>query len=129
MRVHLIKRLRKNQTPHEAKLWYNLRNRNLQGLKFRRQYKIGPYVVDFCSLKRKLVIEVDGGHHAEEINIIKDKIKEDYIKGQGYKVLRFWNSDIDENLDGVLEKILEVCGLLPNEASKIQKFFFGFLSE
>ena len=112
MNINFIKKLRRNQTPHEEKLWYNLRNKNLHGLKFRRQYKVGPYIVDFICPSKKLVIEVDGGHHAEEIHKKKDEQKEDYIKSKGYKILRFWNSDIDENLDGVLEKILDVCGLL-----------------
>ena len=112
MKVHISRVLRKNQTSPESILWYNLRNRELQGLKFRRQYKIGSYIADFCCLSKKLVIELDGGHHAEKINTIKDKEKQKYIENQGYKVLRFWNNEINDNLDGVLEKILETCGLL-----------------
>ena len=112
MKSQISRTLRKNQTPQESKLWYNLRNRELGNLKFRRQYKIGSYVVDFCCPSKKLAVEVDGGHHAEEFYQIKDREKKRYIKSQGYEVLRFWNSDIDDNLDGVLEKILEVCGLL-----------------
>jgi len=104
--------LRKNQTDHESKLWYNLRNRGLGDLKFRRQYKMGKYVVDFCCPSKKLVIELDGGHHAEDKYLIKDKEKQKYIESKGYKVLRVWNSEIDDNLDGVLDEILYVCHLL-----------------
>lgn len=108
---HVSRMLRKNETPHESKLWYNLRNRELGDLKFRRQYKIGKYIADFCCLSKKLVIEVDGGQHAEPKFMAKDKEKQRYIESQGYKVLRVWNNEIDENLDGVLDEILYVCGL------------------
>ena len=111
-RHHVSRMLRKNQTFHESKLWYNLRNRELQDLKFRRQYKIGKYIADFCCSSKKLVIELDGGHHAEDKYIAKDKEKQKYIESQGYKVLRVWNSEIDDNLDGVLDEILAVCDSL-----------------
>lgn len=103
--------LRKNQTPQELKLWYNLRARRLGNLKFRRQFRIGKYVVDFCCLSKKLVIELDGSQHNEPNNIIKDQVRQRYIKNQGYKVLRFWNNEIDENLEGVLDEIIYSCGM------------------
>ncbi len=115
MRTGISRKLRKNQTPHESKLWYNLRNRFLGNLKFRRQYKIGKFVVDFYCPAKKLVIELDGGHHAKIESIIKDRQRQRWIEAQGYKVLRFENSEIDENLDGVLEKIMEFCGLLDQD--------------
>lgn len=110
-RHHITRMLRKNQTEHESKLWYNLRNRELQGLKFRRQYKVGRYIADFCCPSKKLVIELDGSHHAEDEYIVKDKEKQKYIESQGYKVLRFWNNDVSDDLDGVIEEILRSCGI------------------
>ncbi|MFA6215515.1 MAG: endonuclease domain-containing protein [Patescibacteria group bacterium] len=112
MKTHITKILRKNQTPHEQKLWRNLRGRRLGSLKFRRQFKIGKYVADFCCLKKKLVIELDGGHHADDSQVVKDEKKQQYIESQGYKVLRFWNNEVDDNIDGILERILVTCGLL-----------------
>jgi len=109
MKTHISRVLRKNQTLHERKLWYCLKNRELQNLKFRRQYKIGIYIVDFCCPAKRLVIELDGGHHAEDKYIIEDKKRQKYIENQDYKVLRFWNNDIDNNLDGVIEEILRSC--------------------
>jgi len=109
MKTHIARKLRRNQTEHESKLWYNLRSRFLDDLKFRRQYKIGKYIVDFYCPAKKLVIELDGGHHAEKENIIKDNQRQKWIENKGYRVLRFENSEIDKNLDGVLEKIMEIC--------------------
>jgi len=103
--------LRKNQTPQEGKLWYNLRNKQLYNLKFRRQVKFGSYVADFCCPSKKIVIEIDGGQHNEDLNIEKDKVKQKFIEKQGYKVLRYWNNDVDDNLEGVVEDILRNCGI------------------
>lgn len=111
MNTNISRILRKNQTPHERKLWGCLRNRELQNLKFRRQYKIGKYVVDFYCPTKKLVIELDGGWHNEEKNIIKDEERSRYLESQGHRVLRLWNNDIDNNLEGVIEEIIKFCGL------------------
>ena len=89
--MHVTRKLRRNQTPWEGKLWQVLRNRGIAGMKFRRQFKIDKYVVDFCCLEKKLIIELDGGHHGEEQNIILDKKREVTLKSLGYKILRFWN--------------------------------------
>ena len=99
--------LRKNQTPWEAKLWSVLRNRNIKDLKFRRQFKVGNYIVDFCCPSKKLVVELDGGHHSEEEVRSHDKKKQGYLEKQGYKIVRFWNNEIDDNLDGVVLKIVQ----------------------
>jgi len=109
MDISLNKRLRQNQTPWETKLWQVLRSRKLKSLKFRRQYKIGRYIVDFCCLSLKLVIEVDGGQHNTDDLKIKDKERQRYIESQGYQVLRFWNNEINNNLDGVVERIIQVA--------------------
>lgn len=107
MKTHVTRKLRRTQTPWELKLWNTLRNRAINGLKFRRQFKIGPYVVDFCCLEKKLIIELDGGHHNEDMNQSADQIRQKYLEHQGYKVLRFWNLDIDRNLEGVIQTIIE----------------------
>ena len=106
MKTHITRTLRRNQTPWEQKLWRVLRNSKLENLKFRRQHNIGKYVVDFCCLSKKLVIEIDGGQHNIDAVNVKDKQRQKYIEDQGYKVLRFWNNEIDNNLAGVIERIV-----------------------
>ncbi len=96
--------LRKNQTAAERRLWSAIRNRRLAGCKFRRQHPINNFIVDFACLERKLVIEVDGGQHAEEIK--KDAERTTALEKVGFRVLRFWNHDVLKNMDAVLETIL-----------------------
>jgi len=103
----LARNLRKNQTPQEAKMWSILRNYQIDGLKFKRQYPIGDYIVDFVCKDIKLVIEIDGSQHNESPNIEYDEKRTKYLNSKSYTVLRFWNNDIDKNIDGVYEKILE----------------------
>lgn len=95
--------LRKNQTDAEKALWQRLRNRGLQDLKFRRQVPVGPYVADFLCESARLIIEVDGGQHAE--NKEYDQYRDDFLRANGYEVIRFWNNEVLGNLDGVLEAI------------------------
>ncbi len=102
------RKLRKNSTQQEDKLWNLLRNRNLSNIKFIRQYPIGPYIVDFAARKQRLVIEIDGGQHNMPENIEDDLKRTQYIEAKGYKVIRFWNNEIDDNLEGVYLKILEI---------------------
>ena len=97
--------IRKNQTDVERLLWKQIRNKNFFGLKFFRQYSVGAYIVDFYCPKLKLAIELDGGQHAEEGNKEYDKIRTDYLKSMGIKVMRFWNNDVIHNIEGVLEEI------------------------
>lgn len=97
------RRLRAQQTDTEKKLWDCLRNRELSGFKFRRQHEIGPYIVDFCSPKKKLVIEVDGGQHIEQA--LNDQKRTTYLNQRGYHVLRFWDHEVLQELDSVLEVI------------------------
>jgi very-short-patch-repair endonuclease len=98
-----VRNLRRNQTHAERKLWSKLRARQLCGVKFRRQHPIGPYIVDFCSPERAMVIEVDGGQHSE--NVETDRKRSDYLTSHGYCVLRFWNHEVMENIEAVLKKI------------------------
>ena len=95
--------LRKNQTDVEKLLWQHLRNRQLCGYKFRRQFPIAPYIADFACLELKLIIELDGGQHADQISY--DNQRRLFLEQRGFKVIRFWNNDVIENTAGVLESI------------------------
>lgn len=107
MKKHVSRILRRNQTPWELKLWQVIRNKQVKGLKFRRQFKIDKYIVDFCCLEKKLVVELDGGHHDESQNRLRDEVRQKHLEKLGFKVLRFWNNDIDHNLNGVIETIIQ----------------------
>lgn len=99
--------LRIQQTKEEALLWHFLRARQFHGLKFFRQFSIGKYILDFYCHEKKLAIELDGGQHNEESGIVHDIERTDFLNAQGIHVLRFWNSDIHENSEGVLERIAQ----------------------
>lgn len=94
--------LRKNLTPQERKLWNILRNNQFHNLEFRRQHPIGNYIVDFICRSKKLIIEIDGGQHNKDFNIQYDKQRTIFFEKLGFKVIRFWNNDIDNNIDGVI---------------------------
>ena len=98
--------LRLNSTDAEKRLWSVLRANRLYGYHFKRQKPIGNYVADFVCLKYRLVIEVDGGQHNSLVGLRHDSKRTEYLESQGYKVLRFWNNEIFDNIDGVIEKIL-----------------------
>jgi very-short-patch-repair endonuclease len=97
--------LRQNQTDVEKKLWQQLNNRQLQGFKFRRQYDLHPYIADFACVEKNLIVELDGGQHADAQEYDNERTK--YFESKGFRVLRFWNNEVNENLDGVLQKISE----------------------
>jgi phosphoribosylanthranilate isomerase/very-short-patch-repair endonuclease len=97
--------LRKNGTDAEALIWYFLRNRQIAGYKFRRQYPIEPYIADFACLESKLIIELDGSQHNEDAAIKKDAARTAYLESKGFKVIRFWNNDIFQNTESVLDAI------------------------
>ena len=97
------RKLRSNLTDAESYLWRHLRFRQIAGHKFRRQRPIGPYIVDFVCLEKKVVIEVDGGQHAQTQTL--DDTRDKWLRSQGYVVLRFWNNEVLSNLDGVLQVI------------------------
>ncbi len=101
------KTLRKNNTEVERLLWGHLKTRQLEGIKFRRQQPIGRYIVDFVSFEKKIVIEIDGGQHSVGKN--RDEERDNWLGAQGFKVLRFWNNEILENIEGVLEVIRDHC--------------------
>ena len=97
------KSLRSNQTKAEQRLWYNLRAYRFMDLKFKRQKPMGRYIVDFVCVERRLIVELDGGQHAEQLEY--DQHRDLWLRGQGYTVLRFWNNEVMQQLEGVLEKI------------------------
>ncbi len=103
--IDIARRLRKNSTDTERYLWRYLRNRQIEGVKFRCQQQLGKYIVDFVNLENKMVIEVDGGQHADNSS---DKIRDEWLSAEGYKVLRFWDNEVFNNLEGVLESIRAV---------------------
>jgi very-short-patch-repair endonuclease len=96
--------LRKNMTDAERAIWQSVRNRQLSGFKFRRQRPIGPYIVDFVCAEKKIIIEIDGGQHA--LNTEHDDKRSEFLRNEGYRVLRFWNSDVLKEKNAVLEEIL-----------------------
>lgn len=98
--------LRHNQTDAENRLWWHLRNRNLGGFKFRRQHPVGPYITDFACLEKMLIVELDGGQHAEQVE--DDLVRSKFLEAEGFRVMRFWNHEVLESIDAVLEKIFEV---------------------
>jgi len=105
--VGFARQLRKAQTDAELTLWARLRNKQLERVKFRRQQPIGPYIVDFVSFERKLVVELDGGQHSGKEARERDEERTTWLKGEGYQLLRFWNSEVLTNTEGVLERIRE----------------------
>jgi very-short-patch-repair endonuclease len=97
--------LRKNATVAELRLWPHLRGRSLDGFRFLRQFGFGGYILDFYCSKKKLAIEIDGQHHGTDSGRAYDEIRSKYLAATGVRVLRFWNSEVMENLEGVLERI------------------------
>lgn len=95
--------LRKELTPAERKLWAYLRGNQLSGVSFRRQHAIGNYIVDFVSIKKKLIIELDGSQHLEQQEYDTERTK--YLESQGYKVVRFWNNQVERGMDGIIQKL------------------------
>ncbi len=98
-------------TDAERKLWQALRDKQLNGHRFRRQHPIGRYIADFACIEQKLVIELDGGQHQEQMAY--DEQRAAFIEAQGWRILRFWNNDVLNNLEGVMERIAENLTLQP----------------
>ncbi|UPJ48938.1 endonuclease domain-containing protein [Bradyrhizobium sp. 200] len=111
------KKLRANTTPHERALWRGLKELPIEGTHFRRQAPIGPYVVDFLCPAKRLIIELYGGHHNEDATAARDNKRQAWLEQEGYRVVRFWNSEVIADLNAVLERIyVEVHGALDAEA-------------
>ena len=95
--------LRGTTTDAEKRLWFRLRAHRLNGASFRRQFPIGFYIVDFVCLEARLILELDGGQHADSQ---RDKVRDTWLKSQNFAILRFWNHDVLRNTDGVIEQIV-----------------------
>ena len=98
----MARKLRSSLTEAEGRLWSRLRRKQIDGQRFRRQAPIGAYVVDFVCFEAKLIIEVDGGQHADSKT---DVVRTAFFEAQGYRLLRFWNNDVLANTDGVIEVV------------------------
>lgn len=115
------RKLRANTTPHERMLWRALRELPLEGSHFRRQAPIGPYVVDFFCPAKRLIIELDGGHHNDDETARRDRERQDWLEKEGYRVIRFWNSEIAADLTGVLEQIyVELYGSREADVARLK---------
>ncbi|WP_174802367.1 endonuclease domain-containing protein [Martelella limonii] len=104
-RTQFARALRRNETDAEKVLWREIRNRNLNGFKFVRQYPIGPYIADFACREKALVVELDGAQHAESM---RDTERTRYINNSGFSVIRFWNDEVLRERDDVLETIVGI---------------------
>jgi very-short-patch-repair endonuclease len=103
------KELRAGATDAERILWAQLRAKRLGGYKFRRQHRIGKYIVDFVCLERRVVIELDGGQHATPDGMEHDRVRDNWLKKEGYTVLRFWDNEVLQNIKGAIEIIMRSC--------------------
>ena len=106
----VARKVREQSTDAENRLWYYLRGRRLGGAKFVRQFSIGPHVSDFACRDLRLAVEVDGGQHSPEVDAPRTGV----IEAFGYRIIRFWNNDIFENIEGVLEAILREIAIARN---------------
>jgi len=107
--------LRRDQTLVEKRLWYRLRAKRFYGIKFRRQHPIGPYIVDFCSPMARIIIELDGGQHAD--NKEYDEKRTRFLEQYGFRVIRFWDPEVWNNMEGVLTRIGSEMGMKPFAAT------------
>lgn len=114
--VFIARKLRKNSTDAEKKLWFYLRNRQLYGCKFRRQYPVAGYVVDFCCFEKKLIIELDGGQHSKRTAY--DWKRSAKIVKEGFYVMRIWNHDVLQNIEGVLVSLIRMLTPSPHPSPK-----------
>ena len=101
--MHRAGELRRESTPAESKLWAYLRGNKIQGVSFRRQHAIGNYIVDFVSIKQNLIIELDGSQHLEQEEHDEERTR--YFQSVGYRVVRFWNNAVMNDMDGVIREI------------------------
>ena len=99
--------MRRNMPPAEVILWSKMKGRQLSGFRFRRQHPVGSYFLDFYCPEIKLCIELDGDQHGQEQALIRDRDRTSFLEDKNITVLRFWNNEIYDNVDGVLEAILE----------------------
>src|SRR5438105_9625679 len=109
VRDQRAQQLRREMSKTEWRLWYRLRSRQLMGRKFRRQVPIGPYFADFACLDARLVVEVDGEHHGDQL--VYDARRDHLLGEMGFRVLRFWVTEVDETIEGVVEVIFDALSV------------------
>jgi len=112
--------LRKRMTPQEVKVWVHLRSWRKQGYHFRRQSPRDGHIVDFVCLKHQLIVEIDGGQHNFDGHARRDAKRDNYFVREGFRVLRFWNNDVDRNLEGVLTVISETLRKSPTRPPSLR---------
>ena len=108
----VARRLRRRSTDAEKLVWARLRSRQL-GAKFIRQFPIGPYIADFACLKARLIIEVDGSQHGNDIDSRRDEVRTRWLNSEGYRVMRFWNNDVTSRIEAVMEAIHDATAVTP----------------
>jgi len=108
-RLQFARRLRTDMTDAERRMWSRLRGRRFDGYKFRKQMRIAGYIADFASVEARLIIELDGGQHATALE--RDRRRTEAIEEAGFLVMRFWNTEVLSNTDGVLDAIAEQLAL------------------
>jgi very-short-patch-repair endonuclease len=111
--MHRAGVLRKEPTPAEARLWECLRRNKLHGYNFRRQHAVGSFIADFCSPQLKLVVELDGGSHMGQAEYDLERTR--YLESQGYRVIRFWNDQVMNDLEGVIRVITAALPTVPRK--------------
>ena len=109
--LHRAWELRRELTPAEMKLWGHLRILHTAGIHFRKQHAIGRFIVDFCAPRRKLVIELDGSQHLDQPRY--DDERTQFLESQGYTVIRFWNHQVTNDIEGVMRAIMNAAGEIP----------------
>ena len=112
------KAMRQTMTDAEARLWLRLRKPGIEDLRFRRQTPIGPYIVDFFCPLRRLIVEVDGGQHADGVDAARDQERDAWLAAQGYRVVRVWNNDVMTNIEGVCVAIAAAAHAPPLTPSR-----------
>jgi adenine-specific DNA-methyltransferase len=119
--IRFARELRQQATDAETRLWYHLRGRRLHGFRFRRQHPIGPYFADFVCLEVGLIVELDGGQHNTVKGLDHDAIRSDVLAARGFEVLRFWNNDVLQNTQGVLDVISRRLRTLTRPAADLSR--------
>src|SRR5580698_3360104 len=113
----VARQLRARMTDAERKLWFALRDRRFAAFKFRRQVPVGPYIADFLCFESRLVVEVDGGQHAESV---RDVERDHWFARNEFRVVRFWNNDVLQNLEGVLTSLAAELNKTPHPSSRLR---------
>jgi very-short-patch-repair endonuclease len=116
--IKVARKLRSRMTDAERKLWFALKDRRFEAFKFRRQVPIGPYIADFLCFESRLIVEVDGGQHAESV---RDVERDAWLSQNAFRVVRFWNNDVLQNLEGVLTSLAAELSTTPHPSSRLRE--------